>query len=67
MNRFVLKNTFVKIYTYHFLIDIFYRNKESKLGFETVSLSSMTFFMDMKEYLKKTWLSLQSSTKFKMA
>jgi len=33
MNRFVFKNTFVKIYIYHFFDKYFYRNKESKLGF----------------------------------
>jgi hypothetical protein len=33
MNRFVLKNTFIKVYIYHFLINIFYRNKKSKLCF----------------------------------
>ena len=32
MSRFVLKNTFIKIYIYHFLI-FFYKNKELKLGF----------------------------------
>ncbi len=33
MNRFVLKNNFIKVYIYHFLINIFYRNKKSKLCF----------------------------------
>jgi hypothetical protein len=28
-----LKNTFIKIYIYHFLINIFIKNKESKLNF----------------------------------
>ena len=53
MNIFIMKNTFVKIYTYHLLIDIFYRNKESKLGFKTVSLSLMTFFIGTKGVFKK--------------
>jgi hypothetical protein len=33
MNRFVLKNTFIKIYLYHCLINIFIKNKQSKLNF----------------------------------
>jgi len=33
MNRFVFKNTFIKIYLYHFLINIFIKNKKSKLDF----------------------------------
>ena len=32
MNRFILKNTFIKVYIYHFSINI-YRNKKSKLCF----------------------------------
>jgi len=32
MNRFVLKNTFIKVKIYHFLINIFIKI-ESKLGF----------------------------------
>ena len=31
--RFVLKNTFIKIYIYHFSTNIFYKNKWSKLCF----------------------------------
>jgi hypothetical protein len=33
MNRFVLKNTFIKVYIYHFSINIFYKDKKSKLCF----------------------------------
>jgi len=33
MNGFILKNTFIKIYIRHFLINIFIKNKESKLSF----------------------------------
>ena len=34
INRFVLKNTFIKVYIYFFLINIFfYKNKELKLDF----------------------------------
>ena len=28
-----MKNTFIKVYIYHFLINIFIKNKELKLGF----------------------------------
>jgi hypothetical protein len=33
MNRFVLKNTFIKLYIYHFSINIFYKNNRLKLCF----------------------------------
>jgi hypothetical protein len=33
MNRFILKNTFIKVYIYHFSINSFYKNKRSKLYF----------------------------------
>jgi len=33
MNRFILKNTFIKIYIYQILINIFIKIKKSKLGF----------------------------------
>jgi hypothetical protein len=33
MNRFVLKNTFIKVYIYHFLYKYFYNNKWPKLCF----------------------------------
>jgi hypothetical protein len=33
MNRFVLQNTFIKVYTCEFLTDIFIKNKKSKLFF----------------------------------
>jgi len=33
MNRFVLKNTFTKVYIYYFLPKYFYKNKRSKLCF----------------------------------
>ena len=34
MNRFILKNTFIKIYIYHFSTNLFIKNKQSKLCFE---------------------------------
>jgi len=51
MNRFVLKNTFIKVYIYHFSINIFIKNMELKLSFEdlVVVLNDflyMTFFTD---------------------
>jgi len=33
MNRFVLKNTFIKVYVYHFFYKYFFKNKRSKLCF----------------------------------
>ncbi len=33
MNRFVLKNTFIKVYIYHFSINIFIETRKSKLRF----------------------------------
>jgi hypothetical protein len=33
MNRFVLKNTFIKVCIYYFSINIFYKNKRSNLCF----------------------------------
>jgi len=33
MNRFALKNTFIKVYLYYFFLNIFYKNKISKLCF----------------------------------
>ena len=34
MNRFVLKNTFIKVYIYYFFSKYFYKNKRSKLYYE---------------------------------
>jgi hypothetical protein len=44
MNRFVLKNTFIKIYIYHFLINIFIKTRSQSYTLETVSLSKTTSF-----------------------
>jgi len=33
MNRFVLKNTFIKVYIYYFFPKYFYKNNKSKLDF----------------------------------
>ncbi len=44
MNRFVLKNTFMKICIYHFSINIFVEIKSQSCVLETVSLSKTTSF-----------------------
>jgi hypothetical protein len=38
MNRFVLKNTFIKVYIYHFSINIFIETRSQSCVLETVSL-----------------------------
>ena len=46
MNRFVLKNTFLKIYIYHFSTNIFIKNKQSKLCFEDrVAVLNVIYFL----------------------
>ena len=45
MNRFVLKNTFIKVYIYRFSINIFIEIKSQSCVLETVSLSKTTSFM----------------------
>ena len=44
MNRFVLKNTFIKEYIYHILINIFIETRNQSCVLKTVSLSKTTFF-----------------------
>ncbi len=44
INRFVLKNTFIKVYIYHFLINIFIETRSQSCILEIMSLSKMTFF-----------------------
>ncbi len=44
MNRFVLKNTFIKVYIYNFSINIFIETRSQSCIWETVSLSKTTFF-----------------------
>jgi hypothetical protein len=48
MDRFVLKNTFIKIYMYHFSINIFIKTRGQSYILETVSLSKMTLFLNME-------------------
>ena len=45
MIRFVLKNTFIKVYIYHFSINIFIEKRSQSCVLETVSLSKTTSFM----------------------
>ncbi len=48
MNRFVLKNTFIKVYIYNFSINIVIETTSQSYVLETVSLSKMTFFTSME-------------------
>jgi len=59
MNRFVLRNIFIKIYIYHFLINIFYK-KESKLGFrdQVVMLNDFIYGYGETIYIDKAMNSL---------
>ena len=51
MYRFVLKNTFTKIYIYHFLINIFIKISSQSYALKTVSLSKTTLFFSMEGVL----------------
>jgi hypothetical protein len=53
MYRFVLKNTFIKVYIYHFLINIFIEIRSQSSVLETVSLSKTTSFVSMEGVLPK--------------
>jgi hypothetical protein len=44
MNIFVLKNNLIKVYIYHFSINIFIKTRSQSYVLETVSLSKTTFF-----------------------
>jgi hypothetical protein len=48
MNRFILKNTFIKIYIYHFLINIFIEIRSQSYALETVLLSKTTSFTHLE-------------------
>ena len=55
MNRFVLKNTFIKAYMYHFSINIFFiKIRSQSYAFETVSSSKTTSFTNLERVLTKT-------------
>ena len=43
-----MKNTFIKVYIYHFLINIFIETESQSYVLETVSLSKMTSFTSTK-------------------
>ena len=49
MNRFVLKKTFLKIYLYHFLINIFIKTKRLKLEFRDCVIVQNDCFMGTEE------------------
>ncbi len=53
MNRFFLKNTFIKVYIYHFSINIFIETRSQSCVLETVSLSKMTSFTSTEGLLIK--------------
>jgi hypothetical protein len=44
MNRFVLKNIFIKVYIYNFSINIVIETASQSYVLDTVSLFKMTFF-----------------------
>jgi len=48
MYRFVLKNIFIKIYIYHFLINIFIKISSQNYTSKTVSLSKTTLFLSIE-------------------
>ena len=48
INRFVLKNTFIKLYIYHFLINIFIKTRSQSNTLETVLLSKTILFLSME-------------------
>jgi hypothetical protein len=47
-NRFVLKSSFIKIYTYHFRINIFIKIRSQSYVLETVSLSKTIWIINME-------------------
>ena len=54
MNTFVLKNTFIKIYIYHFSINIFIKIKSQNYALETVLLFKTTSFTNLKGVQTRT-------------
>jgi hypothetical protein len=48
MNRFVLKNTFIKICIYYFSINIFIKIRSQSYTSKTVSLSKTTSFTNVE-------------------
>jgi len=51
MNLFVIKNTFIKVYIYHFLINIFIEIRSQNCILETMTLYKMTSLRVQREYL----------------
>jgi hypothetical protein len=71
MNRFVLKNTFIKIYIYHFSINIFIEIRSQSYALETVSLSKMTSFTNLEGVfviycLRECWFFLSVGAKISL-
>ena len=58
MNRFVLKNTFIKVYIYHFSINIFIEIRSQSCVLETVSLYKTTSFTSREGVLFLLGLAL---------
>jgi hypothetical protein len=48
MNRFILKSTFIKIYIYHFSINIFIEIRSQIYALETASLFKTTSFTNLE-------------------
>jgi len=51
MIRFVLKNTFIKIYIYHFSTNIFIKKSNQNYALETVSLNVIYFLHGGSMYI----------------
>jgi hypothetical protein len=49
MNRFILKNIFIKIYLYFFFDKYFYKNKKSKLDFKDRVIVQNDLFYGYRE------------------
>jgi hypothetical protein len=52
MNKFVLKNTFIKVYIYHFSIKFFIETRSQSCVLKTVSLSKTTFFTSTERVVR---------------
>ena len=53
MNIFVLKNTFIRVYMYHFSINIFVETRSQSCDLETVSLSKTISFTSTEGVCKE--------------
>jgi hypothetical protein len=65
MNRFVLKNIFIKVYLHHYSINIFYNNKRSKLYIGDRAVVLNVSFSERREYyLEKATMSMEKHSIF---